>query len=528
MASSRPTPFVIDSDEDWGTFLAPPQSLSSRPTSTSSAATGEFNAFSFVGSAISRGGSKRLLWVFQEEKHPCLGKVGSSNNKMCIRSRVEGFNHCGTARHSEKHQVDRDVALIHVTDQQVFTSPVWPLTEVSAEQKNKILLIQQSAEDWEKDFKTLELGEDPEWLVQIKGQEDADAPSTAAEQESVQLLSPVAARSKQGCFEIVPTFSFESTSFDDVETEEGILQEDTQVRLVKVESKLHQLKAKLGRPFLDIDASYAVMVSDLQKLHDPVKSLSVMIGPFSTVVKSPNATMSRIIQSSMDKIQELDKFNLWVSADLIKLSEEVESQKRSLNTLQEEVAEVQDLPSQFDQWMHASNRTFESFNKRFATIRTVMSRIPPDFNYNKENETPGGNMKQSEVPAVADQLYRRVLDLEEKIKIPESRVVGAGVQLGGLVFQSFEDFNAWVKLKVPKERFGLFVDGYSFLEFFSLSGHIDTESDAAAFSHSQKTGFSTCIEAQLAISFKNLFPVVFGKGGSPSMDDSECLPDLYW
>jgi hypothetical protein len=105
-------------------------------------------------------------------------------------------------------------------------------------------------------------------------------------------------------------------------------------------------------------------------------------------------------------------------------------------------------------------------------------------------------------------------------------VVGAGVQLGGLVFQSFEDLYAWVKIKAPKGRFGLFVDGHSFLEFFSLSGHIDTESGAAAFSHSHKAGFSTYIEAQLAISFENLFPVVFGKGGSPSMDDSECLPAI--
>jgi hypothetical protein len=44
------------------------------------------------------------------------------------------------------------------------------------------------------------------------------------------------------------------------------------------------------------------------------------------------------------------------------------------------------------------------------------------------------------------------------------------------------------------------------LEFFSLSGHINTEAGTAAFSNSQKAGFSTYVEAQLAISFKNLFP----------------------
>jgi hypothetical protein len=72
----------------------------------------------------------------------------------------------------------------------------------------------------------------------------------------------------------------------------------------------------------------------------------------------------------------------------------------------------------------------------------------------------------------------------------------------------------------------LIVDGHSFLEFFTLSGHIDTEAGATAFSHSQKAGFTTYVEAQLAISFKNLFPMVFGKGGSANLDDAECLPTI--
>jgi hypothetical protein len=38
-------------------------------------------------------------------------------------------------------------------------------------------------------------------------------------------------------------------------------------------------------------------------------------------------------------------------------------------------------------------------------------------------------------------------------------------------------------------KFGLFVDGHSFLEFFSLSGYIDTE----AKSNSQKAGFAMYI-----------------------------------
>ncbi len=127
---------------------------------------------------------------------------------------------------------------------------------------------------------------------------------------------------------------------------------------------------------------------------------------------------------------------------------------------------------------------------------------------------------------VSEAAYAKLMDLEEKVKILENRVVGAGVQMGSIVFQSFEDLLAWVQVKIPRGRFGLIVDGHSFLEFFTLSGHIDTEAGTTAFSHSQKAGFATYIEAQLAISFKNLFPLVFGKGGSANIDDSECLPAI--
>jgi hypothetical protein len=123
-------------------------------------------------------------------------------------------------------------------------------------------------------------------------------------------------------------------------------------------------------------------------------------------------------------------------------------------------------------------------------------------------------------------IHRKMMDMEAKIKILENRVVGSGVQLGNCVFPSFEDLHKWVQVKVPKGRFGLFVDGHLFLEFLTFSGHIDTEAGVAALSHSLKAGFSTYIEAQLAISFKNLFPAVFGKGGSATLDDSECLPAI--
>lgn len=71
--------------------------------------------------------------------------------------------------------------------------------------------------------------------------------------------------------------------------------------------------------------------------------------------------------------------------------------------------------------------------------------------------------------------YIRLMDLEEKVKLVENWVIGAGMHMGSIVFQSFEDLPAWVRVKIPKGWLGLIVDGHSFLEFFTLTGHIDTE-----------------------------------------------------
>ena len=57
-------------------------------------------------------------------------------------------------------------------------------------------------------------------------------------------------------------------------------------------------------------------------------------------------------------------------------------------------------------------------------------------------------------------------DMKAKLKLLEQRVVGDGVQIGGRVFQCFEDLKAWTATGLPNGRYGLFVDGVSLLDFF--------------------------------------------------------------
>ncbi len=96
--------------------------------------------------------------------------------------------------------------------------------------------------------------------------------------------------------------------------------------------------------------------------------------------------------------------------------------------------------------------------------------------------------------------------------------------MGDLVFQSFEDLLLWVQTKLPTGRFGFIVDGHSFLEFFTLSTHIDSELSAAAEHNAEKAGYATYYEMKVAASFNYLFPLLFGKASSGGMDDSDVLP----
>jgi hypothetical protein len=206
----------------------------------------------------------------------------------------------------------------------------------------------------------------------------------------------------------------------------------------------------------------------------------------------------------------------------------VDELKDNLNATLEDLSEQQLVSSQVDVWMINTDKVLNTFNNRFAAIKPIIQQLSSSVLTSSDNfflsstKTGVKDDPGYDVEAMA----RSLADLEDKIKLLENRVVGACVQMGSFVFQSFDDLVKWVQLKIPKGRFGLFVDGHSFLEFFTLSGHVDTEVGTAAFSHSIKAGFSTYVEAQLAMSFKNLFPSVFGKGGSASMDDSDCLPAI--
>jgi len=499
---SRPS-LVIVEDDDWGEFSALPSSRSARsvPTSTSSSS-GELNVYTNVGTVISAEVSKREVWFLDESKQPCLGKVGN-NNKFCVKACMDGKNHCGTGRHSAKFEVEADHAFIKITDNQVFKVPSLDLRVLSDSQCAKLLSLVQLPTEWENDFKKIVEGEMVEWM---EDDEDSTVTLDQGNNPSVELLSPGTSKFKTGIFDIMPTFSFDSSSSDDVDHMNGNEFKIADHRIQKMEMQLEGLKSKLTRPFMDIETSYTMLITDLSNLHARDKQLCAQMGTPKPNFKE--TTVYGSLHQLWMRGNLLDEARTKAEHQWTRLVTSQENLQGQMDCFSEDLAELQGVTLQLESWHTTVNKAIEMFNKRFGIIKPLLAKLTD----NKENFSDGSNVAQrvnvTSNPGIEPDsvLYRRILDLEEKIKILENRVAGSGVQLGGYVFQSFDDLLVWVKVKVPKGRFGLFVDGHSFLEFFSLSGHINTEAGTAAFSNSQKAGFSTYVEAQLAISFKNLFP----------------------
>jgi len=422
-----------------------------------------------------------------------------------------------------KFEVPPNVAFIKVTKNQVFKSPTLSLSLLSDIQRAKLISFLQLPAEWENDFKRIEEGLLPNWI------EDLEDPSVLGDHvsntQTAELLSTSANKFRSGIFDILPSFSFESKSGEEQDDNDH---DPMEGRILKVEHRLNSLKSKLSKPFMDIETSYTVLAADLGNLHAKVKSLSTQVGSPKNNIKDLPSTIFGGLHQMWLRGNFLDEARSKLETQFNKLASTQENFQSQVDSISEELAELQGVASQLDAWSVTVNRSLVTFQKRFEIIKPLLSRFSGE---NKENcfldSAPSASpLLQEQSLEPESVLYHRILDLEEKIKILENRVVGAGVQLGGCVFQSFDDLLIWVKTKVPKGLFGLFVDGHLFLEFFTLSGHIYTETGTSAFSNSQKAGFSTYVEAQLAISLRNLFPVVFRKGGSSSLDDSDCLPAI--
>jgi hypothetical protein len=130
MASSRPSPLLVeDDDDDWGSISpdlsSPPLGVPLSSSSRSSASSGEYNVFASIGSVIAEGGAKRGLWLTAPSLVYCCGKVGST--KMCVKTCGPGALSCGAQSHTNKFPLQESCAFVMASDFSVYQLPVLQL-----------------------------------------------------------------------------------------------------------------------------------------------------------------------------------------------------------------------------------------------------------------------------------------------------------------------------------------------------------------------------------------------------------------
>jgi hypothetical protein len=72
----------------------------------------------------------------------------------------------------------------------------------------------------------------------------------------------------------------------------------------------------------------------------------------------------------------------------------------------------------------------------------------------------------------------------------QMQIIGNGIQIGGIIFQCFEDVKIWVTSKFPIKCYGLYIDAVLILDFFSFVSHVDAEKSVSAVYNQQKLGFT--------------------------------------
>ncbi len=420
-----------------------------------------------------------------------------------------------------------------------------------AEKQQDILLSTAlTGGDWEKVFASLSSGEIPDWLqVEEDGSDmvHVEREKQQLPQVVINLMSPMASDSKGGIFAVLPTLSFESDSSVMSNGDQNLLdlhsENEINGRLQKIESKILKIKRAWPKPFADLEASYLGVVAGIKTLQAFANSIKTALGFEGWEVQHPGETMSAQILHLLAVTQKCEASLQVLSTDL---DAALQAEKFLVD---QKISDIQNLCDSLGLTLSGHAKRLDVHESRFSHIKPALTTLmrgdlPGQPNQrtstilmeiqtrlqrleSKDSLLTSSSAKYStDLQAQVNLLEATIRDQASMISLLENRVVGAGARMGDLVFQSFEDLLAWVKVKLPSGRFGFIVDGHSFLEFFTLSGHVDSELAAAAEHNAEKAGYATYYEMKVAASFNNLFPLIFGKAGAGGLDDSDILPGV--
>ncbi len=320
----------------------------------------------------------------------------------------------------------------------------------------------------------------------------------------------------------VPSLSFEDESVGS----DPINLDQASSWIREFKRRFSGLKPKWSQAFTDVGANHVLLVKDLQTLHSTVSALSTQVGSlptgdfvgFGSTLWSALGNMARTITDHTTTLASTASAIQDLRQSAIENAEERETGK---------LHERERLQS--------IEKCLQVFESRFSKILPILRAAKLSTQGNTSNSVPRADYEVlqwqvaqltatvdsmqtilwdsgSPSPAVVPQAGNQVIqEIQTQLKQLQHQVVGGGVKIGSKIFQSFDLVETWVKAELPNQRYGLFVDAVSLLDFFSCIGHVDADKTFAAFHNQQKTGFSSMYEVRVAASVQNVFPMVLGR-----------------
>ena len=377
----------------------------------------------------------------------------------------------------------------------------------------------------------------------------------AAENLEPEIVSAINMADRMGIFGNLPRMTEDSESEEEGEslrTAWEVEVPDYVVKALRVLQRKAKRVEKLWNPsFQEVERTYVELVSDLQLVRatglDVKRSVGAptRAGGSTTVWKTLEAIQADIVDGT-DTVIELKSV-------VANNREAVAKMRHDTYASQEAIEELKVWWEKVEGRLAAAEDKVELHARRFANIRPVLALVRGLAEQARTGATSGDGdrivrqleslkaamvMLKNKVDSGSEsawnmlgnagdgRLEEAVRDINAKVRLLEQRVVGDRVQIGSRVFQLFEDLKAWVVTELPNGRYGLFVDAVSLLDFFAFTGFTDSEKSIAAMHNSQKTGFTTMYEARATATLQNVFPLIFGKGASSGLDDSEYLPAI--
>ncbi len=185
-----------------------------------------------------------------------------------------------------------------------------------------------------------------------------------------------------------------------------------------------------------------------------------MLGKAVVELESSNEVLDDIVHQKVSDCLSNDAFTQETTSSLATVMQRViQTEQRThaerFNTVK---AFMQHQQSSSHQANTASLLTSQSSSLRLEILEQLIHSLQ-EMVSNKLGNLPS-------LDNSAPTSWEDLVTIKEEIKRLKQQIGGTGITVGHQVFQSYEDFAAWVKTGVPPGRFGLFVDGHSLLDFF--------------------------------------------------------------